>query len=438
MQKKSKLTLPLIVIVVAAIAFVAYQLLRDTTGPEIALLAPNKNVSPKMPLQIAVKDAKSPIASVTVTMVANGERTVIFEERYDSENLQDRLLSFSLPEPLKPITNFQLELSATDNSWAGFGSGNTGTASYDLTMDIMPPQAYMKTPTLNIRHGGSGCVVFEASEPLAEAHVQIGDRSIKAYEVHPGKYAAIFPFPYYMNFEDFTPALMLTDLAGNTSATPISAYRLREKFTEDTLNISDSFLQQKAAEFRRSVPNETDPLKLYLAMNNQVRAENAVEIQRLADASVPRQLWADYFRRQPSKQTSRFADKRTYIYKGQIIDHQVHLGLDLASVQQDGVKASNNGIVVFADYQGIYGNCVVIDHGLGVLTLYAHLSSISVQKGQEVATGDIIAHTGATGLAGGDHLHFEVIVGGVSVTPIEWFDKSWVQNNITSKLDLLN
>ncbi len=85
---------------------------------------------------------------------------------------------------------------------------------------------------------------------------------------------------------------------------------------------------------------------------------------------------------------------------------------------------------------GIYGQCIIIDHGLGLQTLYAHLSSMAVEVGDVVERGQIIGRTGATGLAGGDHLHYGIIVGGVPVNPIEWWDKNWVRNNITSKLQL--
>jgi murein DD-endopeptidase MepM/ murein hydrolase activator NlpD len=91
--------------------------------------------------------------------------------------------------------------------------------------------------------------------------------------------------------------------------------------------------------------------------------------------------------------------------------------------------------VVYADFLGIYGNVVIIDHGLGLQTIYAHLSSAAVTAGQSVAKDEIIGHTGTTGLAGGDHLHYGVAVSGIPVQPIEWWDATWIKNNITSKLE---
>ncbi|WP_239027828.1 M23 family metallopeptidase [Geomonas subterranea] len=99
------------------------------------------------------------------------------------------------------------------------------------------------------------------------------------------------------------------------------------------------------------------------------------------------------------------------------------------------MPAANRGRVVWADDLGIYGQCVIIDHGLGLQTLYGHLSRIAVKEGEEVRKGDIIGDTGDTGLAGGDHLHFGVMISGQEVNPIEWWDPTWIRNNVTGKLE---
>ena len=131
---------------------------------------------------------------------------------------------------------------------------------------------------------------------------------------------------------------------------------------------------------------------------------------------------------------SNFAEMRTYLYGGREIDKQVHYGYDLASTRQSSVPAANRGAVVFAGPLTIYGNTVIVDHGLGLQTLYAHLSSIEVKVGDVVARGQELGRTGATGLAMGDHLHFEVLVNGVSVTPLEWWDAKWIRDHITKPL----
>jgi murein DD-endopeptidase MepM/ murein hydrolase activator NlpD len=134
---------------------------------------------------------------------------------------------------------------------------------------------------------------------------------------------------------------------------------------------------------------------------------------------------------------SGFADRRTYLYQGQAIDQQTHLGFDLASVVRAPIEATQNGIVVLAENLGIYGNTVILDHGLGVFSLYGHLSSIAVQAGQRVKRAAPLGQSGETGLAGGDHLHFSIMVQGVHVDPREWWDGKWVREHVTSELNLL-
>ena len=123
-----------------------------------------------------------------------------------------------------------------------------------------------------------------------------------------------------------------------------------------------------------------------------------------------------------------FADHRTLYYNGQLIGEASHLGIDLASLRNAEIPAANDGKVVFTGELGVYGNLCLIDHGLGVFSLYAHMQNFDVKAGDAVAKGQIIGRTDQTGLAFGDHLHFGIIVGGIEVTPIEWLDPKWVKN----------
>ena len=94
----------------------------------------------------------------------------------------------------------------------------------------------------------------------------------------------------------------------------------------------------------------------------------------------------------------------------------------------------NAGVVLYAADLGIYGNCVIVDHGLGVQSLYAHLSSIEVKEGDRVEKGRVLGRSGMTGLAGGDHLHFTMLVNGQAVNPVEWWDPKWMQDRVLRKI----
>jgi murein DD-endopeptidase MepM/ murein hydrolase activator NlpD len=112
-----------------------------------------------------------------------------------------------------------------------------------------------------------------------------------------------------------------------------------------------------------------------------------------------------------------------------------HLGYDLSVTKLYPVEAANSGRVVFAGDLGIYGNSVILDHGLGLFTLYSHLSSIDVKDGDRIEQRQILGKTGKTGLAAGDHLHYGVYLHGVAVLPVEWWDPKWIKDNILPKVD---
>ena len=97
-----------------------------------------------------------------------------------------------------------------------------------------------------------------------------------------------------------------------------------------------------------------------------------------------------------------------------------HRGLDFRGAPGTPVYAAADGVVVLSEVLELYGNTVILSHGLGVCSAYMHLSERSVAHRDEVAAGDALGEVGATGLATGPHLHFEIRVEGVPVAPLQW------------------
>jgi murein DD-endopeptidase MepM/ murein hydrolase activator NlpD len=178
-----------------------------------------------------------------------------------------------------------------------------------------------------------------------------------------------------------------------------------------------------------------DRVQAFLRINGELREKNAATIAAQARKTAPELLWSSAFQQlSNSAVQSLFADHRTYFHGGQEIDQQVHLGFDLAVTASVPISAANRGRVVFAEYLGIYGNCVILDHGMGVQSLYAHLSSIDVGVDDTVDKGQTIGRSGMTGLAGGDHLHFTMLVDGNAVNPVEWWDPKWMEDRVLRKI----
>jgi murein DD-endopeptidase MepM/ murein hydrolase activator NlpD len=209
------------------------------------------------------------------------------------------------------------------------------------------------------------------------------------------------------------------------------------KYRADAIELSDRFLEEKIPEFRAADPGlDADPVRAFLTVNRDWRTRDHGRIAELAAKGSPERLWSGPFLQMKNTQTmARFADVRTYRHRGQDIDRQTHLGLDVASTAGAPVEAGNAGVVVLAGDLGIYGTTVVLDHGQGVFSLYAHLSNIAVKEGERVARGQAVGNSGRSGMAGGDHLHFSVLVGGVFVNPVEWLDGHWIEDNVTKELN---
>jgi hypothetical protein len=216
------------------------------------------------------------------------------------------------------------------------------------------------------------------------------------------------------------------------------AYELKNvRYKKSTIALSDSFLQNKVAPLLTDVAaRQGTPKDVFVAVNKRVRKENEDRITAITKKATPTMLWKDAFTQlSNSKVEANFADQRTYTYNGEPIDTAYHLGYDLSVTRNYPAEAANSGTVAFAGDLGIYGNSVILDHGLGLFTLDIHLSSIDVKVGDSVAKRQVLGKTGETGLAAGDHLHFGVYLDGVAVLPVEWWDQKWIDDNITPKLE---
>jgi murein DD-endopeptidase MepM/ murein hydrolase activator NlpD len=298
-----------------------------------------------------------------------------------------------------------------------------------------------------INHGGAEFVVYRATPPDVESGVKVGDETYPGFPASgagiTGDAAMRVAF-FALTFDQDLKApiaVYARDGAGNESMTPLEHMPFEKPFQRSRIPIDDKFLNQVVPPIAAETPEmglstaPADLLDSFLKINGELRRRNTQTIADLAKKTTPQMLWTDAF--QPLGNASveaRFADNRTYVYMGKEVDRQVHLGFDLAVVQRTPVLAANTGVVVHAGYLGIFGNCVILDHGLGVQSLYGHLSSIGVKVGDRVNKGQEIGRSGMTGLAAGDHLHFTMLVNGHPVNPVEWWDPKWMQDRVLRKI----
>ena len=341
-----------------------------------------------------------------------------------------------------PQGRLDLYINVWDYSRRRGGDGNLKVFHHRMILDTIPPHIRPITRLHNIREGGSCLIIYEGSKDIEKSGVYVNDLFFPGYYLDPedGIFMCIFALPRYL-LPKGRPKIYLyaKDKAGNETKRGFYYHILRGKFCTKKINITDEFLDKVLPYFSFVSFKEQDtPIERFLKINREVRKENHETIYSICKKTTEAILWEGPWLRQPNSATmARFGDHRLYFYKGKKIDEQLHLGVDLASIANSPVLAANTGKVIYGGRLGIYGETVIIDHGMGIFSFYGHLNSISVKKDDMVKKGDIIGQSDSTGLAGGDHLHFSMLVSGIFVNPIEWWDPHWIKDNIVRKMALL-
>ncbi len=422
-----------LLIVVSLVAAVAFYF-RDTTAPLLSLTPGSGPITKSTKILLSLEDSGMGIKNVQVVVVQGSERSPLLKRDFPPDTKQvDLELDLSVLKLQEG--DLQIEISAIDQSIYHLGEGNSNQQVFSLTYDSKAPIISLLSRHHNFTKGGSGLVMFALNEEVETVGVKFANYFFPAYEQDSGDYACLVVYPYDIKDSDFVPRVFARDLAGNERQLGIYYRAKNVKFRQRTININDKFLEQKLPELEDLAPNIANSLDVFLYVNREVRQQNREQIVEFGKETSSTPLWDGAFMRQPrAASLAQFADYRTYYYKGKQIDKQVHWGHDLASVARAEIVAENSGDVVWAEYLGIYGLCVVVDHGLGLQTLYAHMSQLDVEAGDQVQRGQVVGRSGATGMAGGDHLHFGVFVAGIPVQPLEWWDASWLNNNIDNKL----
>lgn len=388
---------------------------------------------------ITATDKNRGLRSILVTISQDEKEYTLYSEDYPTKGIKEKTFGIEVnPKNLKLRDGeARINISAVDYSLRK----NSATLNIKVIIDTTPPRIYLLSSAHNINPGGSCITIYSVSEDVIKSGVNVGDNFSTGYPITLGGklcYIAYFALPVDAKRESARIGIVVSDSAGNESLQPLPCYVRNKKFRADTIKITDSFLERKMPEFQQlnTSLQEMTLLKAFQYVNKQIREDNFNTIQSICKKSEEKQLWqGPFLRMKNAATTAGFGDRRTYYYKGKAVSKSIHKGIDLASTRHAPVEASNSGKVVFTGYLGIYGDTVVIDHGLGLFSLYGHLGMIKVKEGQMVAKGELIGCSDTSGLAGGDHLHFSILVGGRFVDPREWWDSHWIKDNVERKLN---
>ncbi len=406
--------------------------------PAIQFSEDIRSIGRQKVLDLTFADAKSGLRSISVTISQDNKSRVLAATDFPQKGVKVRRLSLTLaPVALKLHDGIaSLTVSAVDYSLFK----NKTTIMRPVTIDLTPPQIYLLTSTNNVNPGGSCVVAFRTSEPTPVCGVQANEVFSPGYPVNTGGKPAMvvyFGLPPSPPGAGENVRIMIRDGAGNETSLALPLLFRKKKFRTDKMQLTDVYLNRRMPDFQPLSPElqGKNPLEIFNYVNATMRLANEAALLQKCRQSEPGQLWEGTFlRMKDAAPMAQFGDQRTYFYGKKEVGKSVHMGFDLASLANASVEASNSGIVKYVGNIGIYGNTILIDHGQGIFSHYAHMSVINVKVGQKLNKGDVIGKTGLTGLAVGDHLHFGIIVGGRFVNPIEWWDPHWIADNVIKKL----
>jgi len=447
----NKRILLLVVIISLTFALIWFWIRKlESEGPKIIQGTKTKFLNKPQVLNFEIEDRGSGLRSIQVTVVQRDLQNEILNEElpgsllWGKKNIIRRTIQIPFdPAAMKvkegPLT---LVIVARDYSWRNKLTGNISLLEQSFILDRIPPNLSCLSTQHYLNQGGTGFVVYQTSDDSVKDGVLVDNAFYPGFPVKAANYpqarVVYFALPY--DQPDPKIELISRDEAGNEARVSFYYLLKKKKFRQDSLTISDDFLQRKIPQFF-SMDDTLSGMSLtdaFLRINNYWRDQSHRQIREICRKSQPESLWEDRFLRLPDAEPSAlFADHRIYLYGGKHIDEQTHLGVDLASLAHSPVPAANSGLVIYQGDLGIYGKTIIIDHGQNVFSMYSHLSNFSVSCGQKVTRGQKIGITGDTGWAGGDHLHFSMMIGGTFVNPIEWWDEHWIRDNIKLKLEIL-
>jgi murein DD-endopeptidase MepM/ murein hydrolase activator NlpD len=450
-------TLFAIVLALLVAAGAVYVVAGRTAGPGIEIVKPEKFVGAATPVEVAIEAPRGELTAARIVLEQDGQQTTVYsldnpgaaEVKHDGPD-RVRITTEIGKQTVPALKSGAARILVTASHEVLYGVRRAeGSATRDVQVRLERPRLSVLSTHHHVNHGGSEMVVYRATPEDVQSGVVVGEIEYPGYPASgvtiegvtigdPAVRVAFFALRYDQDLK--TPIRVFArDEAGNTARADFDFRVFPKRFKRSRIEVDDRFIDRVVPailEGTTEVTPEGSNLDKYLVINSELRRKNNDKIASFAGQTAPELLWRGVVFH-PYTNTaveSAFADHRTYVYQGKEIDRQVHLGFDLASYAGTPILAANRGKVVFADELGIYGNSVIVDHGMGVQSLYAHLSSIDVKPEQTVEKEQQIGRSGMTGMAGGDHLHFTMLVNGHMVNPVEWWDAHWIEDRILRKL----
>ena len=403
MEFKKALSILLIVVVLVAGA-VGALVWRQSVPPVTASFTPLPHyLGRDVAVELQLEAARGGLRTVEVRLSQGGQSHVAFDHDFGDSAATTAQLTVILEAAELGLSegDARLQVFAKDGFWRLKPADDEPVLDVPVFVDLTPPGLEVLAFTRYPAQGGAGVAVIQSRDGH-RVDLEVGDqifRSTPAGDPGSGKRLVFFSLAFDQPTDE-RPLVVATDEAGNTTVRSLEVVISPRKFKHSSVTLRADFLARKLPELLpdRGPLSPEEFGEAFQIVSRDMRAAAAITKLELAEQSEPRPLWSGAFSQPRNTRVfSNYADTRDYRYEGKALDTQVHLGFDLASVKQAPIPAANSGRVAFAGPLGIYGNTVVLDHGLGLMTLYAHLSSLEVELGLDVKQGHTLGRSGTTG-----------------------------------------
>ncbi len=435
----------------------------ETSPPEIKITQMPRGVGINpTSMKFDLFDNDSGLDEVVVRTRQKGNVREIFRQSLGGEKKASVAIDFPGEKSGLEEGTAYIEIKAFDRSfWNNYSSEN-----FAINVDYRKPRLEALSLMHNARRGGSQLVFYRTSDDnLAVSGVKAGNHMFFGYPAKgldseiedPDVYAVIYGLDLMDQVGEKDIRLFAEDRAGNE--TQVAFYnrvfqrsprnmnvKLTDGFMSQTIDgLAERYFQVLAQRTKdqgyelryESAPGSNEYLiEEFQLVNTMLRDYSEEVLTGLFKGLRFESYWTRPFSMPQGSINALFGDRQKYSYQNRDIGENVLSGYEIVpSNEGREVTAASSGVVLFAEDIGVYGTTVAIDHGMGVVSLYGHLSAVNVKKGATVGQDQVIGIAGNTGFSRHVNSYFGIRIQGVPVDPVEWTDEGWFKGHIKQKIN---
>ncbi len=442
----------LIAIVLPAIVYLAihlYSSVLENTPPIINEIQIARGIGfAPVRYTFEVEDKHSGLDEVIVRLRQREKTHIILKQKLNGEKKKTINIDFPIEKINLRNGSIELQIRTFDKSFFN----NKNEKSYELIVDTEYPHLKTLTTQHNFNSGGSQLISYEAyDENLILQGIKYGmnvffgfpAKSIDPSFDQKSHYISLFPNDIRQNLSEERLRIFAEDAVGNVTSEKFFYRHKKRSFDTQTKKLDEiyarssliPFYEENFANLKKENETHNSIVEKLSFVINKVYEKDRLDLDnKLKQKSSFEKLWEGPFLKAKGTVVKNFGTTINYLYKNQETASELFLGYEIKPSNKK-ILAANSGIVIYSGQIGTFGNVIAIDHGLGLVSLYAYLEKPSLSTGDEVYKGQLIGKPGKSGIGNGKTFYFELRLQGVPVDPQEWWNTSWYYSHIEKKIE---